>query len=352
MISPLHTLTFSALAAVCSAELAEANKPNPALPCVPEPQRFEDAGQEYWAAYRALHRVIESSDRQALDQLLTAGADRALALFIAIDLQKLDIAEHLLWQGNCVAGKPYARCTVLYALCGCPRFGECGGSSWGDTPISVTPYPDQHKLVALALANGADVNEGSGYYRNTPLMQAARSGDTATVELLLQAGADVNRRNAGGMTALSWAACENHPEVVKLLLAAGALVNIPTTCCGATPNGWCRTGCTELHIAALHGSTECISLLLAAGADIEARDMFGRTPFILSPLSGNTATVRALIDGGADINACYKSSSFDKEPTPGYNALHQLDNRYRPGDSRGEEMRQFLLNAGVKNAAL
>ena len=352
MISPLHTLTVSALAAVCSAELAEVNKPNPALPCVPEPQRFEDAGQEYWAAYRALHRVIESSDRQALAQLLTAGADRALALFIAIDLQKLDIAEHLLWQGNCVAGKPYARCTVLYALCGCPRFGECGGSSWGDTPISVTPYPDQHKLVALALANGADVNEGSGYYRNTPLMQAARSGDTATVELLLQAGADVNRRNAGGMTALSWAACANHPEVVKLLLAAGALVNIPTTCCGATPNGWCRTGCTELHIAALHGSAECISLLLAAGADIEARDMFGRTPFILSPLSGNTATVRALIDGGADINACYKSSTFDKEPTPGYNALHQLDNRYRPGDSRGEEMRQFLLNAGVKNAAL
>lgn len=352
MISPLHTLTFSALAAVCSAELAEVNKPNPDLPCVPSPERYENAGQEYWTGYRALHQAIENHDKPALESLLAAGADRALALFIAIDLQQLDLAEQLLWEGNCVDGKPYARCTVLYALCGLPRFGECEGSGWSGTPISVTPYPDQHKLVALALANGADVNEGSGYYRNTPLMQAARSGDTATVELLLQAGSDVNRRNAGGMTALSWAACANHPEVVKLLLDAGAMVNIPTTSCGATVDGWCRTGSTELHIAALHGSTECIPLLLAAGADIEAQDMFGRTPFILSPLSLNTATVRALIDGGADINVCYKSSTFDKEPSPGFNALHQLENRYRTGDKRGDEMRRFLLSVGVKNSNL
>lgn len=340
------SIAFSTLAAVCTAQV---DKPNPALPPVPQPLRYEDAGREYWHSYSILHKAIAEGDRKTLDSLPATGDERALALFIAIDMQKLDLAEELLWQGNCVSGKPYARCTVLYALCGRPRFGECEGSGWGDNAIEVAPYPNQHKLVALALANGADVNEGSGYWHNTPLMQAARSGDTDTVRLLLDAGADVNRRNAGGMTALSWATCSNHPEIVSLLLSAGALVNVPTTNCGAALHSYSRTGCTELHMAALHGSTACIPLLLAAGADIEAQDMFGRTPFILAPLSLSIPTVQAFIDAGADIHACFRRSCFDPSPTPGYNALHQLQDRSNSG-KRYTDMRDFLLRAGIQPA--
>lgn len=349
MISRLHTLTFSALAAVCSADSAEVTKPNPTLPPVPEPLSYKDAGQEYWQNYRTLHKAIANNDRDMLDRQLANGADRALALYIALELADYTLAEELLWQGNCVSGKPYARCTVLYALCGKARYGECGDNH-GINALEVTPHPNQHKLVALALAGGADVNEGAGYWHTTPLMQAARSGDADTVRLLLDAGADVNKRNAGGMTALSWATCANHPEIVQMLLAAGAMVNVPTTRCGAAVDSYCRTGCTELHIAALHGSTDCIPLLLAAGSDIEAQDMFGRTPFILAPLSMNTSTVQALIDRGANIHACYKSSAFDTAPTPGYNALHQLESKRRAGSKLGDDMRSFLINAGLNPA--
>lgn len=345
-MNPSTTIALTTLAAICSADTVSHGKEATPLPPVPKPQQFNCTGNAYWEPRHAMRQAVKSDVRPTIDALLTNGSNRALALFYAIELEKYALAEELLWQGNCVSGKPHAGTTVLFALCGKARFGECG--DWSGNALEVTAHPEQHKLVALALANGADVNEGSGYHLNTPLMQAARSGDIDTVELLLGAGADVNQRNADGMTALSWAACANRPEVVARLLSAGAIVNVPTTRCGAAVDAYCRTGCTELHIAALHGSSECIPLLLAAGSSIEAQDMFGRTPFILAPLSMSIPTVQALIEGGADIHANCRSSSTDSKPTPGYNALHQLKDRRRSAGTKGDDMYQFLIRAGVK----
>lgn len=334
------TIALSTLAALCGADTA-ATTP---LPPVPQPLRYADAGKEYWAAYRTLHQAITSDNRAELERLLAAGADKALALFIAIDFDRLALAEELLRQGDCVNGKPYARCTVLYALCGKPRLGECSG--WGGAAYAVEAYPQQARLVQLALAAGADVNEGSGYSLITPLMQAARSGDIPTIELLLEAGADVNKRDASGLTALSWAARENRTEVVRLLLSRGALVNVPMTSCGGALLDYDRAGCTELHIAALTGSAECIPLLLAAGSAIEAQDMFGRTPFILAARSNSIPTLQALMDGGADIHACSRASLYDEKPDPTRNALHMVN----PNAPGAQETRDFLIQAGLNPA--
>jgi ankyrin repeat protein len=56
-------------------------------------------------------------------------------------------------------------------------------------------------------------------------MWAARYGHTETIKLLLEKGADVNRENRHGNTALLFAAYEGSTEMVKLLLEAGANVN-------------------------------------------------------------------------------------------------------------------------------
>ena len=60
----------------------------------------------------------------------------------------------------------------------------------------------------------------------TPLMLAARSGNVAAVNLLLEAGAEVRAKEQWhGQTALMWAAAENHAAVVTALAARGAEVN-------------------------------------------------------------------------------------------------------------------------------
>jgi ankyrin repeat protein len=47
-------------------------------------------------------------------------------------------------------------------------------------------------------------------------------GQAATVQLLLEKGADVEAKGSYGRTALSWAVEKGHEAVVKLLLEKGA----------------------------------------------------------------------------------------------------------------------------------
>ncbi len=52
-------------------------------------------------------------------------------------------------------------------------------------------------------------------------MHAARHGAISAVKILIDAGADVNVRDADGETCLMKAAFWGHIEVVELLLASG-----------------------------------------------------------------------------------------------------------------------------------
>jgi hypothetical protein len=110
-------------------------------------------------------------------------------------------------------------------------------------------------LVIASLDLGADVNtrsESNGY---TPLIWASSRGHTEAVRLLLEAGADVDLEANDGQTALMRAADYGHAEVVELLLKSGADVN--------TQN---KNGITAMRLATLKGHTQIILLLQTAGA--------------------------------------------------------------------------------------
>jgi ankyrin repeat protein len=77
-------------------------------------------------------------------------------------------------------------------------------------------------LIDRLIKAGADAKQ-KGPNGETMLMFAARNGNPQAVQVLLEAGAEVNARETiRGTTALMWAIEQKHPEAVKVLLAGGA----------------------------------------------------------------------------------------------------------------------------------
>ena len=100
----------------------------------------------------------------------------------------------------------------------CPA-GE-GDSSYGYTPLMLAAREGDSVRVLQWIACGSDVNASAsdGY---TALMFAANSGVLASAEALLRAGAKVNARQDGGLTALGIVG-DVFPEMTTLLRRYGA----------------------------------------------------------------------------------------------------------------------------------
>jgi len=71
-------------------------------------------------------------------------------------------------------------------------------------------------VVQALIDAGANVEAPIGYGVR-PLMLAAGYGETAVVETLLRAGADVTARNEGGLTALMMVKQKHYVDVINLL---------------------------------------------------------------------------------------------------------------------------------------
>ena len=89
---------------------------------------------------------------------------------------------------------------------------------------------------------------------------------------LIQAGGEVNEQTSLGSTPLLVASMNGHVEVVNILIQAGAEVN--TQVKEGIFKGW-----TPLHLASLNGHVEVITALLAGGADKTLKDDCGKTPY-------------------------------------------------------------------------
>jgi ankyrin repeat protein len=199
----------------------------------------------------------------------------------------------------------------------------------GITPLYLASANGNPGIVSRLLARGARANAASET-GVTPLMEAARSGSVAVVRALIAGGADVNAAERDrGQTALMWAVSRQHPAVVELLLAHKADVRARTRVRPLTvmldqgPRRTVKTsvqdarqieagGSTALLFAAQVGDARSASLLLAAGADVNDAAADGNSALVLATFAGHPDVARVLIDGGADPNAA----------GAGYGALH------------------------------
>src|SRR5688572_18254162 len=94
--------------------------------------------------------------------------------------------------------------------------------------------------VRAALAADPDaVHETDAYLGSTPLILAAHRGYLEIVELLLDAGADVEKRErVSETTAVHWAAERGDVPVLERLVRAGARIDVIDAWFGLGPLGW------------------------------------------------------------------------------------------------------------------
>lgn len=89
----------------------------------------------------------------------------------------------------------------------------------GWTPLHYAASGPEHRMVALLLERGAQVDALSPN-RSTPLMMAARYGPEAAVDLLLARGASLRARNDAGLGPADFAELAGRESLVARLKAA------------------------------------------------------------------------------------------------------------------------------------
>ena len=162
-----------------------------------------------------------------------------------------------------------------------------------------------------------------------PLALAAMLGETRLVDMLLDAGAEVNMADGSGTTAMMYAAQAGELEMVQALVANGArhelLTNDGTSLLIAAAGAGSievmafaldtlsanllesrDDGATAMHVAAQNGHTAAMSLLVNRSRSV--RQMVrgqmagsGATPLLLAAQGGYSAAAELLLNNGADI---------------------------------------------------
>jgi ankyrin repeat protein len=224
----------------------------------------------------------------------------------------------------------------------------------GETPLMAASKEGAPKAVALLLDHGAKVDARDPTFGQTAVMLAVREDHPAVVELLIKRGADVNARTRvgpaprprmpgegggshgegivrsgippqgarppqpGGMTPLIYAARDGRIESARLLLDAGAKIDLADA-----------NDVTPLLTALLNGKLPVAKLLLERGANVNVHDWYGRTPLwaavdvrdleVNGPKKDNGVDrplalelIKALLDKGADPNARVKEYPPDR----------------------------------------
>jgi uncharacterized protein len=169
-----------------------------------------------------------------------------------------------------------------------------------ETPLTQAAVRNDVAALRQLLDDGYKADEGDDSW--TPLIWASRSGSIEAINLLLDAGADVNLPGSTGdnwdATPLQHAILQRQPAAVRALLDRGADLNL-----GAGPGSL-----APLFLAAGDTDPAILKLLLAHGADPTVEDENGATPLSRAVSAGTlhgpdrpmfggcrVETVRALI---------------------------------------------------------
>ncbi len=235
-----------------------------------------------------LHRQMRDPDPETVRFLLDHGADPNAAdvrgrtvLRAAVEKQYADIIRLLVERGADPARPgPDGETPRDYALrSGMNEIAHLLRALGGRTTAS--------DAARLGLEGRLDTPDDRGW---TPLARAVRARDAGRVQVLLDAGADLEGASEDGVTPLMLAA-EGHPGLLETLLRAGADIHARDA-----------RGRTPLHHAVTALRPDSVRALLGGGAEVDAADSRGVTPLMLAAEDCGTGVAEALLEAGADLD--------------------------------------------------
>jgi cell wall assembly regulator SMI1/ankyrin repeat protein len=174
----------------------------------------------------------------------------------------------------------------------------------GRLPLAAAVTSGNLALAKIVLEAGADSNGVSGPNGDTPLTVASYRGLDGMANLLIRAGANVNKENGLKLSPLCIAASRDsrsHYNIVRVLLTAGADVNSGS---GATP-----------LMCSCYGLPETTCLLLEAGADVNAIRSRG-TALHIAVEENKPAIMAIILQHGANLRIQTPSTSQHPGLTP------------------------------------
>jgi len=124
------------------------------------------------------------------------------------------------------------------------------------------------------------------------LARSASRGDVEGVKRYLAEGDSPDSRDIRRRSAMELAIILKHPDVVDVLIEAGADVN-RRGYRGRTPLNWASSR---------FGTPDLIRTLIAGGADPDGTDHIGQTPLLFAVADTKPEHVRTLLENGADVN--------------------------------------------------
>lgn len=257
----------------------------------PALKRYREASAE--AEFFLLNQAAEEVDKlpeqerpQAVAQSLMAG-DLALASLLVVlpmpsswkDQNQNTLLHHAVAAGADSVVTLLASAAALQAV-----------NARGDTPLMHAARYGQTAMVHKLLGASASIDtRNKTRDGTTPLMRAAESGNVAIMSLLLKAGAQADRRTELRYSAIFAAAKNGHAPAVERLL--DAKVNSTSTD---------LDGLTPFMLAARNGHAEVMETLLKkeAAGDVHATKFYGENATMLAASNGHAEVIALLLRHG------------------------------------------------------
>ena len=164
-------------------------------------------------------------------------------------------------------------------------------TEYHETALHRSSHPTRADIVQVLIDAGAEV-EIRNKYGYSPLHYACLSGATDVVKMLVRAGAGVRAQTDAGETCLAYALISRHIATIRYL------VGLPDV----DVNHLSAHNHTVLHFAVLDHASR-VQVLIDAGADIDTKNNSGWSPLHYACEQGVLDVVKMLVEAGAGVRS-------------------------------------------------
>jgi ankyrin repeat protein len=189
------------------------------------------------------------------------------------------------------------------------------------TPLTLAARHGHDRVVEALLDAGADINVRDAWNRS-PCIAAAQFGHAVIVELLVARGCDLAATDEDGGSALFRALLQPSDRLALSLISAGAPLSDPVILCRAAAMSPATLQLlldrhidvaqlrdsddnSPVHWAAMRNDRGAVAalarLVREIGIDVNVRNRLGLTPCHCSTISGSFGPLRWLVEADADI---------------------------------------------------